>query len=108
MYELQDQKVSRIFPPSAGFVRGRSGSHLSGGLSSFTKPTHSEREAGLSHRQLLEGAILLFVQPRPDDPGLFCSADAEMEDFSLCLVMIMFSQLEVPRWRQSNYGSQQS
>lgn len=107
--ELEDQKVSRIFLPSAGFLKGRAGSDLSGGLSSFTKPTHSGREAGLSHRQLLEGAILLFVQPRPDNPGLFCSADAEMEAFFFShLVMIMFSQLEVPGWRPSNYGSQQS
>lgn len=108
MSELVDHKVGRIFPPSASFLKGRAGSDLFGGFSSFTKLTYNEREAGLSRRQLLEGAILLFVQPRPDDPGLFCSADAEMEPFFSCLVMIMFSQLEVPGWRLSNYGSQQS
>lgn len=41
--EFEDQKVSRIFPPSAGFLKGRAGSDLSGGLSSFTKVTHSGR-----------------------------------------------------------------
>lgn len=78
--ELEDQKVSRNFLPSAGFPKGRAGSDLSGGLSSFTKLTRTGR-SGLFHRQRLEGAILLFVQPRPDNPGLFCSADAEMEAF---------------------------
>lgn len=80
--ELVDHKAGKIFPPSASFLRGRAGFYLFGGLSSFTKLIHNKRYVGLSHRQLLEGVIHLFVQPWPDDPGLFCSADAEMEAFS--------------------------
>lgn len=43
MSELVDHKVGKIFPPSASFLKGRAGSDLFGGFSSFTKLTYNER-----------------------------------------------------------------